>query len=146
MLDEVIAEAVRRLPVDRRRIAIGGMSMGGFGAYDLANRSRRRFCAVGGHSPALWRTGGETAPGAFDDADDFAGHDVIARAKALDRQPLWLDAGTEDPFDQGDRTFVDALAAQGVDATVRRWPGGHDRAYWSSHWDEYLRFYARACR
>ena len=71
--------------------------MGGFGAYDLARLYPRRFCAVGGHSPALWRTGGETAPGAFDDADDFARHDVIGAARAnpdaFGDTRLWLDAG-----------------------------------------------------
>jgi S-formylglutathione hydrolase FrmB len=49
--------------------------VGGFGAYDLARLNPGRFCAVGGHSPALWRSGGETAPGAVDDAEDFARHD-----------------------------------------------------------------------
>jgi hypothetical protein len=68
VLREVIPQAIQRTGADRSRVALGGISMGGFGAYDLATRAKRHFCAVGGHSPALWRTGGETAPGAFDDA------------------------------------------------------------------------------
>jgi len=71
VMDGVIPAALRRLPADPRRVAIGGISMGGFGALDLARRNRGRFCAVGAHSPALWQTAGETAAGAFDDAADL---------------------------------------------------------------------------
>lgn len=39
------------------------------GDHDLAMLHPGRFCAVGGHSPALWFDGGETAPGAFDSAE-----------------------------------------------------------------------------
>jgi S-formylglutathione hydrolase FrmB len=126
-------------------VAIGGISMGGFGAYDIARLHPGRFCAVGGHSPALWRSGGETAPGAFDDADDFARHDVIGAARsdpaAFGAARLWVDAGDEDPFHPG----VEALAAA-LDGrlTSRTWPGGHEAEYWNAHWASYARFYARA--
>ena len=55
--------------------------MGGFGAYDLARLYPGTFCAVGGDSAALWRNGGESAQGAFDNAEDFARHDVIGAAR-----------------------------------------------------------------
>jgi S-formylglutathione hydrolase FrmB len=143
---EVIPQVATRFGTDRTRVAIGGISMGGFGAYDIAAHHPRRFCAVGGHSPALWRSGGETAPGAFDDAEDFAAHDVIANAGALGGLPVWLDAGDEDPFIPGDEAFAQALERVGADATVHTWPGEHDGAYWDAHWRDYLRFYARALR
>ena len=103
VMKEVIPQVVRRFGADRRRVAIGGISMGGFGAFDLARAHPKRFCAVGGHSPAVWRSGGETAPGAFDDAADFARHDVIAGADRFADQTVWLDAGDGDPFRPGDR-------------------------------------------
>jgi poly(3-hydroxybutyrate) depolymerase len=140
VLREVIPQVLERTDADRRRVAFGGISMGGFGAFDLATRAKRHLCAVGGHSPALWRTGGETAPGAFDDAEDFERHDVIARADRLDGTRLWLDAGDADPFLPGDRAFA---AAAGVRLRLSR--GGHDSDYWNRHWAQYLRFYARAC-
>jgi S-formylglutathione hydrolase FrmB len=143
---EVIPEVARRFRADPDRVAIGGISMGGFGAYAIARADPRRFCAVGGHSPALWRTAGETAPGAFDDAEDFARHDVIASAAELDGLPVWLDTGDADPFRPGDEAFVAALEAAGADVTARTWPGGHDGDYWDRHWADYLRFYARALR
>jgi enterochelin esterase-like enzyme len=143
---EVIPQVVKRFGADRRRVAIGGISMGGFGAFDLARLNPGRFCAVAGHSPALWRTGGETAPGAFDDAEDFSHHDVVASASSYTRLPVWLDAGDKDPFRPGDDAFAAALRAAGAHASVHEWPGGHDRDYWDRHWAAYLRFYARALK
>ena len=146
--DEVIPLAQARYGTDTSRVAIGGISMGGFGAYDLALRSGRRFCAVGGHSPALWTAASQTAPGAFDNAADFARHDLVRVARShprrFARQPLWLDAGTSDLFDPGDRAFAGALREGHVRVRLHRWPGGHERSYWRAHWGAYLRFYARA--
>ncbi len=76
--------------------------MGGFGAYNIALRNPGRFCAVGGHSPALWFDGGETAPGAFDDAADFERNDVVGAVQsnpnAFGDARVWIDYGDEDPF------------------------------------------------
>ena len=121
------------------RIAIGGMSMGGFGALDLATHGG--FCAVGGHSAALWQTAGDTVPGAFDDAADFARHDLIAH-QARYGMPVWLDVGTHDPFRAANIAFVRKLHGT---VTLHVWPGGHDGAYWRAHVKAYLRFYAGAC-
>jgi len=143
---EVIPEVVRRFGADPRRVAIGGISMGGFGAYDIARLNPGRFCAVGGHSPALWRSAGETAPGAFDDAADFARHDVIGSARANPAEfgsaRLWLDAGASDPFQPGVQALRSELGAR-VSAHTK-WPGGHEDDYWNAHWPAYARFYARA--
>jgi S-formylglutathione hydrolase FrmB len=139
---------VDRFDVDPERIAIGGISMGGFGAYDIARLDPGSFCAVGGHSPALWESAGETADGAFDDADDFAANDVIAIA-GEDPNPyegarLWLDAGENDPFLPGDEALEETLRANGTPPIVSRSPGGHDSDYWNGNWEEYLGFYSRA--
>ncbi len=139
--DEVIPQVAERFGTDS--VAIGGISMGGFGAYDIARLHPGRFCAAGGHSPALWQEAGETAPGAFDDAEDFARHDVLFEPAGLLELPVWLDAGDLDPFRPGDLRFVDALEAAGADITARTWPGGHDGDYWDRHWPDYLRWYAR---
>jgi enterochelin esterase-like enzyme len=146
---ELIPEVQKRFHTDRRRIAIGGTSMGGFGAYDIARVNPGRFCAVGGHSPAIWRTGSETAPGAFDDAEDFARHDLVAGARNKPGRwvgpRLWLDAGRTDPFQPGDRAFVAALKSHRVPITSHlRWVGGHEHSYWQRHWPAYLAFYASA--
>ena len=145
---EVIPRAARASGADRTKMAIGGISMGGFGAFDIARDHPGRFCAVGGHSPALWQSGGETAAGAFDDAEDFSRHDVIAETRADPKPlmgiPLWLDAGTSDPFKPGDSAFSAVLRSAGADLTEHHWSGGHTHEYWSAHMAAYLRFYAQA--
>jgi S-formylglutathione hydrolase FrmB len=145
--EEVIPQALALLHADPQRIAIGGISMGGFGALDIARLHPGRFCAVGGHSAALWLAGGDSAPGAFDDAEDFARHDVIAAARAGDPYPgtaVWLDVGTQDPFRAADTALAAALRADGHPVQFHVWPGGHDAGYWNSHWSSYLGFYAAA--
>jgi len=147
VLDEVIPEAIKRLGADPKRVAIGGVSMGGFGALDLARLSPRGFCAVGGHSPALWVSGAQTAAGAFDDARDFALNNVIGIARHGDpyrRMAVWVDVGSQDPFRAADTTFVDALRHRGQRVEFHVWPGGHDQTYWDGHWNDYLGFYAGA--
>jgi len=140
VVQRVIPAAVRRLHADPQRVAIGGISMGGFGALDAARNEPHRFCAVGGHSAALWRTGAETPQGAFDDAEDFARNDVLHLPFRY-RGPLWIDVGKDDPFRSADVEFARTHGAR-----LHVWPGGHHWSYWNAHWDDYLRFYVSSCR
>jgi predicted esterase len=147
VIEEALPAALRRTGADPRRIAIGGISMGGFGALDLAREHPDRFCAVGGHSPALWQSAGDTPEGAFDDADDFARHDVLAAAansEALGSEPIWLDSGDADPFRSATDTIAATLRSSGHDVRIQHSPGGHEGDYWNARMSAYLRFYARA--
>ena len=148
VMREVIPTVVERFGIEPRRVAIGGISMGGFGAYDLALLHPRRFCAVGGHSPALWFEVGETAPGAFDDAADFERNDVVGMVRgnpdAFEGMRVWNDYGDADPFRAYDEGFVGYLRADGADLSAHSGSGGHDNAYWDRHWAAYLRFYANS--
>ena len=148
VMEEAIPAVVRRFGVDPERIAIGGISMGGFGAYSIALHNPGRFCAVGGHSPALWFEGGETAPGAFDDAADFERNDVVGAVQsdpeAFGDTRVWIDYGDEDPFLPYDKGFVAAMEAGDADFTDHAWPGAHEGGYWDEHWPDYQRFYAEA--
>ncbi len=145
VLREAIPAALARTHADATRIAIGGASMGGFGALDLARLRPGRFCAVGGHSAALWSSAGQTASGAFDDAADFARHDVIGAARRgnpYGRTPVFLDVGRDDGFRFADEELAQALRSHGARVTFRFQPGGHGG--WSGRMAEYLRFYATA--
>jgi S-formylglutathione hydrolase FrmB len=148
VMREALPAGLRRSKANGRRLAIGGISMGGFGALDIARLDRGRFCAVGGHSAALWTSSGLTAPGAFDDAADFARHDVIGAARRsatpLGRVPIRIDMGYADPFRSADEAFVTALRRDGSNVQLHEARGGHESAYWRRHFGEYLRFYARA--
>jgi S-formylglutathione hydrolase FrmB len=149
VLTEAIPQLIARYDVDPDRVVIGGISMGGYGALNIARIAPDRFCGVGAHSPALWESADETAQGAFDDTEDFDRNDVIALAGATDPGPyaglrLWLDAGEDDPFLDGDEAFEQAVRANGGRPVVKRSPGGHDNGYWNDNWDEYFGFYAHA--
>jgi hypothetical protein len=111
--------------------------MGGYGALLLG--AQGHFCAIGGHSPALWFRGADTPAGAFDDAEDFARHDLIGHPPHY-RAPVWIDVGTEDPFHDAAVHYAREIHAQ-----LHVWPGGHDDAYWHAHLRQYFGFYARHC-
>lgn len=145
VLREAIPAALARSHADSRRIAIGGISMGGFGALDLARLAPRRFCAVGAHSAALWFNGADTPAGAFDDAEDFARHDLLrfARTRTLYASEVWIDVGREDPFLRADTTMARELRGHGTRVRLVIHGGGHSG--WTGRMDDYLRFYAAAC-
>src|SRR4029078_2537147 len=79
---DVLPPAPRRFHTDRARVAIGGISMGGYGAYHLGLLYSGRFCAVGGHSAGLWESFEEESPDAFDDRADWERNDVLAAVRA----------------------------------------------------------------
>ncbi|MFL5952616.1 MAG: alpha/beta hydrolase [Gaiellaceae bacterium] len=139
VLREAIPDAARRFHT-HGRVAIGGISMGGYGALHLAALEPREFCAVGGHSAAVWTSGGSSAPGAFDDAGDYARNDIFKDASKLRGIPVWLDNGDRDPFRD-----ADARLARRLHVVQHVWPGGHTGSYWHAHMAQYLRFYAAAC-
>lgn len=145
VMKEAIPAGIKRAHARRDRVAIGGISMGGFGALDLAASAPGRFCAVGGHSPAIFASGAVSASGAFDDAEDFDRHDVLARSAGATnpyaKTPVWLDVGTEDPF----RESTAQLGEQ-IHSRARVWPGQHDGDYWHKHMAAYLGFYAEALK
>jgi S-formylglutathione hydrolase FrmB len=134
VLHEAIPAGISR--TQAHRIAIGGISMGGYCALLLGSR-RRTFCAVGVQSPALWLGPGETAPGAFDDAKDYARNNVF---ELRPPHPLWVGLGASDPFREASLTYA---RRAGVHARV--WPGGHNPAFWDAHTAAFLRFFAHAC-
>ncbi|NHA69826.1 alpha/beta hydrolase-fold protein [Phycicoccus flavus] len=114
------------------RVSLLGWSMGGYGSLLLASRlGPDRVVAVVAESAALWTDPGLSAPGAFDDREDFLAHDVFARRRlaTLARLPVRLDCGADDPFVAANRAFAAALPSAGL--TVD--PGAHTGDYWRSH-------------
>jgi S-formylglutathione hydrolase FrmB len=159
ILEELLPALVERFEIEPERIAIGGISMGGFGAFDIARQDPfelrggrlAEFCAVGGHSPAVWQNASDTARGAFDDASDFNRHDLIAQLGAEGGSPLenrryWLDVGDDDPFREADEALGESLEAGGAKGKPYIGRGGHESSYWDSNWRRYMHFYARALK
>jgi poly(3-hydroxybutyrate) depolymerase len=147
VLREVIPAALRRSGADPRRVAVGGISMGGFGALDLGRIAAKRFCAIGGHSPAVLARGDPGIDFAFDNAADFRRHDLlgIARTRSPYRAPVWIDVGAQDHLRPAATKLANELRADGADVTFHVWPGAHEGRYWDAHFAQYLRFYAGAC-
>jgi predicted esterase len=147
VLREAIPAALRRSGADPHRVAIGGISMGGFGALDIGRLEPKRFCAVGGHSPAVFERGSPDIAFGFDNAADFARHDLIrlARSQSPYEAPVWIDVGESDQLRAAASKLASELRADGADISFHTWPGGHDGRYWDAHFAQYLRFYADAC-
>lgn len=140
MVIEEFLPLLARRGVDTTRIGLLGWSMGGYGALYLAGQlgSQRTAVAIA-ESPAIWRQAGQSAEGAFDDAEDFDAHAIFGRTSLLDGIPLRLDCGAEDGFAPVTRDLRAALSptpAGGIE------PGGHDVGYWRSQAAAQLRFAA----
>nr|WP_261556994.1 esterase family protein [Frankia tisae] len=107
------------------RLAVLGWSMGGYGALLLARRHPALVVAAAASSPAMWRTYGASAPGAFDSAADFAAHRILGTAPAPG-VAYRIDCGDADPFAAVSRRAVADLRPQEHSLG----PGGHTPAYW----------------
>ena len=141
LLPRLAARGLATGPTDR--FAALGWSMGGYGALHLAQRlTSRRVAAVAAESPALWLHPGDSAPGAFDDADDFRRNDVFPRrSRRLAGVHLQVNCGQGDPFLHATRVFVSGLTPRPAGGFQ---PGGHDGGYWRRMAPAQMAFVGRA--
>ena len=109
---------------------IGGISRGGEWALILGRRHPELFGAIGGQSPAV---GAPSTPNSF----------LMTLYKGNSGQSIWLDVGAGDSLLGSVTSFHQALDGAGIVHEFHTSPGGHDRTYWSSQLEAYLRFYAR---
>lgn len=104
---ELLDELVATRPVDRRRIYLTGLSMGGYGTWD-----------------AIWRR-----PGFFAAAIPVCGGGLAEEAGRLVELPVWAFHGDDDtvvPPEQS-RAMVDAIRQAGGSPRYTEYPGvGHD--------------------
>ena len=125
--------------------AIGGLSMGGMGALNLALQHPDLFGVVGGHSPSirlepdpmLWFLPGQT----FWDNNPIW---LAQHQPGLDNLKVWLDAGTDDVWLPNIETVRDAFVIQGIQTEWHNYPGPHEAEYWIEHVPDYLQFYGQA--
>jgi enterochelin esterase-like enzyme len=125
--------------------AIGGLSMGGLGALNLAFQHPDIFGVVGGHSPSVRL---EPDPGLwFLSGQNFWEHNPIWLAQnepGLDSLKIWLDDGSEDVWLPNIEAVHQTLVAEGLHVVYHEFPGPHEAVYWIEHVPDYLRFYADA--
>jgi S-formylglutathione hydrolase FrmB len=151
---------------ERAARAIGGLSMGGYGALRVGLGFSERFCSVNSHSGAVgWsaldlKNHYASHPSLRGYGPDFqrelrtlfgddprnTEHDaafLARRARDCGRLPrLLLDCGTEDFLIEDNRAFHARLLADGVPHQYQEFPGVHDWDYWDLHVREALAFHA----
>ena len=123
-----------------KRWAIGGLSMGGYGAVKIALKHWKLFSAAVGHSGAYEKPRTPELHPVFGDPQADAGlrkaENPIALAElALCRWPaerpyLYLDCGTDDFLIETNRRFKDHLNFVGYPHTYHEMPGQHTWPYW----------------
>jgi enterochelin esterase-like enzyme len=124
--------------------AIGGLSMGGLGALQVAMRHPDVFGVVGGHSPSirlepdpeLW----------FLSPTSFLAHNPmwLATYPGSQRMLYWLDVGADDWWRPNIEELRHALVAAHLAVVWNVFPGTHEAEYWIDHVPDYLRFYSDA--
>lgn len=147
LAQELPAHIRHLFPVNDGRWAIGGNSMGGFGAVRIGLRYPQRFCSIWSHS------------GGFPRADTLAEHwhwagsphdlDCYALVDQLDIASMPLlsfDCGLDDHLLESNRQFHAFLDERRVPHTYREHAGDHSWAYWDAHLPEALAQHMAALR
>jgi poly-gamma-glutamate synthesis protein (capsule biosynthesis protein) len=135
-LTELMPDAERKLRVDPALRAIGGISRGGFWAYQIGLRHPELFRAIGGHS-------------AFFDLYHAPPADnplhLILDAPDLDGLALWLDRGKDDFASRGLDEMHTRMDERGLAHVYDVAPfGEHNNAYWGARLEAYLAWYGQA--
>ncbi len=156
IMEDVIGFVERFLPAvpERNGRAIGGLSMGGYGAMKLALKHPDRFCSAVVHSSVfdiqrLLQDSEHADELALIFGDDAAegGNDPFRLAQEADPEALPVirfDCGTDDRLIDHNRAFHAHLEELGVEHEYGEFPGGHEWAYWDRRVQEALQFHARA--
>lgn len=134
LVQELPAHIRDLFPATNGKWAIGGNSMGGFGAVRLGLKYPQQFCSIWSHS------------GGFPSADTLAAHwhwtgnphdlDCYALVEQLDTQTmpaLTFDCGADDHLLDSNRQFHAFLEARKIPHTYSEHPGGHTWEYWDAH-------------
>ena len=116
---------------DRHGRAIGGISLGGFWALQLAFTHPDAFIAVGGHSPVVRRG----------QANDPI---LLAATAKLASLRVALDAGSKDGLRTSTSQLARVLRNRKVAVALRLPAGSHNRSYWRSQTPAYLAWYQQA--
>ena len=163
IVTDLVREVEGRFPVRRSREGrgIGGLSMGGFGAINVALRHPDVFALAASMSGALdtMRANSVFAPEAAQpdlasllgpaDGPTRRDNDVyhLAATAPVTALPyLYVDCGTSDPWIGINREFAQLLAARGIAHEFHEPPGGHDFRYWDRQIEVMLTLAARRLR
>jgi S-formylglutathione hydrolase FrmB len=151
----------------RKKRAVSGISMGGYGALRLAFAHPELFSAVSAQSAALItespseldaasRTGaplGKVLSAVFGDPIDVAHWNannpfLLARknATALRKMSIYFNCGQADNygFEKGAAALHEELIKEGVKHEYHPYPGDHSVTYFLAHFAEVMQFHSKA--
>ena len=154
IIEDCIGFVDRTFRTDARREAraIGGLSMGGYGALKLALQHPDKFISANGHSGAYgfghaqWRNEENEFRRIVGPQQNGGPLDLwkIAADSAPENRPaLRFDCGTSDFLIESNREFHAHLGDLNIAHEYEEFPGAHDWAYWDKHVQSALRFHAR---
>lgn len=133
------------------RLALGGLSMGGYGALRLGAKHADRVTAISAHSAATSLS--DVKPFVLDAIDQDLGGgrrdaDLLywMRQNRAHLPPIRFDCGSEDLLLASNRGLHAALTKARIPHLYEEFPGGHDWTYWQTHVRRTLRFVSAAMR
>lgn len=135
--------------------AIGGLSMGAYGALKIGLKYPELFASISAHSGVYRRFDPERldtaenpwaeelrlvfgSPEVIDANDPF----LLAQQLAPKKAPaIAIDCGTEDPLLADNRTMHSHLESLGIAHRYMEYPGAHNWLYWDARLEETLQFH-----
>lgn len=137
--------------------AIGGLSMGGYGAFRAAFGRPDLFCSVHSHSGAFLR-GTESRKDQhqaefirlFGKKPAGSDHDLLTLARRIKKTgplpKIHIDCGTDDYLLSHNRQLHNTLTQLKIPHHYIEYPGAHTWDYWDTHIPESLEFQCRNLR
>jgi putative tributyrin esterase len=157
LIKDVVGLVDRTFPVKAERSgrAIGGLSMGGYGAVKLGLKHHEMFASVNSHSGAIGfarrvpEKGRDLSPEfltIFGENAKGGPEDPFGLVERIDhgRIPaLRVDCGTDDFLIRDNRDFHHHLESLHIAHEYQEYPGGHTWDYWDEHVREAVAFHVR---
>lgn len=144
LVEDIPAHVRRHFQVTDGPWAIGGLSMGGYGAMRLGLKHPDRFCSIWAHSSAFHIDGMVEAEQVADveDANVFRHAERVA---ALEKKPvIAFDCGVDDErLIDRNRELHAYMERLGLEHHYAEHPGDHEWEYWDDHVREALVQHAR---
>jgi S-formylglutathione hydrolase FrmB len=135
IVDDIPAHVARTFRVREGKAAIGGLSMGGYGAIRLGLLYPHRYASIFAHSSRL--------PQSEEPADNQDVGFVAERVERAAMPALAFDCGVDDHLIADSRRFHARLDALGLAHQYREHPGAHTWDYWDEHVREAIAWQAR---
>jgi S-formylglutathione hydrolase FrmB len=145
IVTDITSHLRRNFNVSDGKWAIGGLSMGGYGAMRLGLKYPDRFASIWAHSSAFHI--GDMKDAALMDEEAIATSNVHKLADAVanrvDKPVITFDCGIDDELIQYNRDFHAHLEKIGLEHQYLEYPGAHTWDYWDDHVREAIAQHSR---